>query len=112
MTVHESCTVNPPSTTISCPVMNFEESTENLVLARQLSKEGRLPESVKAYVEWIGKNPKDAQAWWELAGVYYRLGQKEYAVKCFETVLQLQPSNKTLVDWLAKYKASDAPKSK
>jgi hypothetical protein len=90
-------------------VMNFEEATEGLPLARQLAKEGHLPEAVKIYVEWIGKNPRDAQAWWELGGVYYQLGHKEYAVKCFETVLQLQPTNKSLEDWLAKYKTAESP---
>jgi hypothetical protein len=83
-------------------VMNFEEAPEGLLAARSLAKEGRSVEAVRAYVDWIGKNPQDAQAWWELGMLYYRLGKKDYAVKCFESVLNLQPGNKNLADWLEK----------
>jgi tetratricopeptide (TPR) repeat protein len=83
-------------------VMNFEEAPEGLLAARSMAKEGRSVEAVKAYVDWIGKNPRDAQAWWELGVLYYRLGKKDYAVKCFESVLNLQPGNKNLADWLEK----------
>jgi tetratricopeptide (TPR) repeat protein len=80
--------------------MTFEEAPEGLATARSLAKEGRSAEAVKAYVDWIGKNSRDAQAWWELGSLYYRLGKKEYALKCFESVLTLQPNNKKLSDWL------------
>lgn len=85
-------------------VMNFEEAPEGLIAARSMAKDGRSVEAVKAYVDWIGKNPRDAQAWWELGVLYYRLGKKEYAVKCFESVLNLDPGNKNLADWLKKNK--------
>jgi tetratricopeptide (TPR) repeat protein len=84
--------------------MNFEEAPEGLIAARSMAKDGRSVEAVKAYVDWIGKNPRDAQAWWELGVLYYRLGKKEYAVKCFESVLNLDPGNKNLADWLKKNK--------
>jgi tetratricopeptide (TPR) repeat protein len=83
-------------------VMDFEESSEGLSAARASVKEGRMVEAVKAYVDWLSKNPRDAQAWWELGGLYYQLGKKEYAVKCFESVLTLKPGNKNLSDWLEK----------
>jgi tetratricopeptide (TPR) repeat protein len=83
-------------------VMDFEEASEGLASARTSVKEGRLAEAVREYVDWLSKNPRDAQAWWELGGLYYRLGKKDYAIKCYESVLALKPENKNLSDWLDK----------
>ncbi len=36
--------------------------------------------------------------------VYFRTGQKDYAVQCLEQVLRLEPENRKLAQWLEQYR--------
>jgi len=58
---------------------------------------------VQTQKDAIAQNPQNAKAWYELAGLYYKNGQKEDAVQCYEQVLRLHPDNQKLRDWLTLY---------
>ncbi len=77
----------------------------------KLAQEGRLKEAGDAYLQAIKSNPQDATAWYKLGNLYFQTHSKAYAVRCFEEVVKLKPENKSLADWLEKYK-SQAPGSK
>jgi hypothetical protein len=69
-----------------------------------LEKQGFLKDALLRFQEGVKENPQNTLAWWDMGMVYYQLSQKAYAIQCFEKVLQLQPVNKSLTTWLAKYK--------
>jgi tetratricopeptide (TPR) repeat protein len=85
--------------------LEFELPADEVARAQQLAKEGRLAEAVQAYTEVLRKNPQDARAWWELGNLYYRVGRKDYALKCFEAVVKLRPNDRALAEWIEKYRA-------
>ncbi len=51
----------------------------------------------------VEQNPKDFQAWMDLGNLYWRLGQADYTVQCFQEALHLQPENGALKAWLDHY---------
>jgi len=63
-----------------------------------------LAEKIKNLVQVVAQDPKNAGHWDVLGNLYWQAGRPSYAVQCFEEVLQLQPSNQALKDWLEKYK--------
>jgi tetratricopeptide (TPR) repeat protein len=58
---------------------------------------------VQTQKDAIAQDPQNAQAWYQLGGLYYKNGQKEDAVQCYEQVLRLHPDNQKLRDWLTSY---------
>ncbi len=65
---------------------------------------GTAPGDLASLERAVEMSPKDPNAWWNLGNAYRGSKQKEKAVACFEKVLQLQPDNTRLADWLQKYK--------
>jgi tetratricopeptide (TPR) repeat protein len=65
----------------------------------------QMAQNIHLLVQRVAQNPQNAQAWNTLGNLYWRVGRADYAVQCFEEVLQLQPSNQALKDWLEKYRA-------
>jgi hypothetical protein len=73
------------------------------------------PETQKALDEagkQVQANPKDVLAWSRLGTFYWQAKEPEYAVQCFEEVLQLEPNNSGLKAWLDEYHKSHSPASK
>jgi tetratricopeptide (TPR) repeat protein len=58
---------------------------------------------VQTQKDAIAQDPQNAKAWYQLGGLYYKNGQKEDAVQCYEQVLRLHPENQKLRDWLTLY---------
>ena len=54
----------------------------------------------------IQSNPNDYNAWMDLGRLYFKAGQKESAIQCFQQVLRLRPDAQTLKAWLEKYQAA------
>jgi hypothetical protein len=86
--------------------LQFEVPPDEVAQGRALEAQGRLAEAMKLYQDAVQKDAGNASAWYALGRGYYQLKQKDYAVRCLEQVLKLQPDNRTLADWLEKYKAS------
>ena len=85
--------------------MEFEvPAEEGVVRAKALAKAGQWNDAALALGEVLRKNPNDAAAWQELGNIYFQVGPKESAVYCFERVLKLRPDDKSLADWLERYK--------
>jgi hypothetical protein len=85
--------------------VHFKISNDPLAQGQQLEKDGKLPEAIGVYVGALKEKPGDDLLWAALANDYYRLGKKDYAIQCFEKVLQLKPDNQALAAWLEKYKS-------
>ncbi len=81
-------------------VVQFDLEDNPAPSGAELEKEGKYREALDAYLSALRQNPKDAGSWWGLGYCYWQLGQKTYAVQCFQQVLQLQPDNQNLADWL------------
>jgi len=79
---------------------NVEES------GRALEAQGKYQEAALLYRQAIQEDPNNSKAWWALGQLYYSRGQKQYAIRCIEKVVRLNPSEKKLAEWLERYKAS------
>jgi tetratricopeptide (TPR) repeat protein len=77
----------------------------------KLEQAGSYKEAADYYIQAIKANPQDDRAWYQLGKIYYQTHNKAYAVRCFEKVVKLKPGNKSLADWLEKYK-DQAPQAK
>ena len=88
-------------------VVEFDIPPDSIVPGIELEKRGKYREAVEFYQESIGKNRTDASAWWALGDLYRRFNMKDYAVRCFNQVVKLEPDNKKMGDWLEKYKVLD-----
>lgn len=85
--------------------VHFKISTDPLSQGQALEQAGKWKEAIELYVAALKEKPADGMLWKALGNAYYQLGKKDYAIQCFERVLQLEPDNQALRDWLAKYKA-------
>jgi Flp pilus assembly protein TadD len=85
--------------------LEFELPADETARAQALVKEGKNAEAVRTYLLALQKNPQDSRAWWELGMLYYRSGQKDYAIRCFDAVVKLRPTDLKFAEWLARYKA-------
>ena len=88
-------------------VVEFDIPSDSIVPGIELEKQGKYREAVEFYQESLEKNRMDASAWWALGDIYRRFHMKDYAMKCFNQVVKLEPTNQKMADWLEKYKASD-----
>lgn len=88
-------------------VVQFDMPDNSAPSGADLEKQGKYQEALLAYRAAVRQNPQDPNAWWALANCYRELGQKNYAVQCFEQVLKLQPQNRRLGDWLQQYENSN-----
>jgi hypothetical protein len=87
--------------------IQFQLSPDTVNQGKELEKEGKYREAVALYIQTIHNDQKNLLAWWGLGNIYYRLGRKDYAVQCFQQVLQIQP-DAGLAAWLEKYQAAPA----
>jgi hypothetical protein len=63
-----------------------------------------LAEKIHLWVQKVAQNPQDAGYWNSLGNLYWQAGRADFALQCFGEVLQLQPANQALKDWLEKVK--------
>lgn len=101
VTVVQPVPVPPKSKDVE---VHFKIENDPLAEPRALEKEGKLKEAVTATVAVLKQDPRNDQAWSVLGNLYYKLGEKDYAIRSFEKVLQLKPDNQALKDWLDRYK--------
>ncbi|HEY5037784.1 MAG TPA: tetratricopeptide repeat protein, partial [bacterium] len=87
-------------------IVQFDMPSDALTDGKALEKQGQYQQALRLYKASIRQNPRDVSAWWAMGDLYRRLGQKEYAVQCFEQVVQFEPNNKKIADWLEQFKAS------
>jgi tetratricopeptide (TPR) repeat protein len=66
--------------------------------------QGDLGQALKTYEEETQKDPGDFMAWDALGKVYFKMGLKTDAIRCFEQFLKLKPDQKAIADWLKRYK--------
>lgn len=88
-------------------VVEFDIPSDSIARGIELEKEGKYQAAVEYYQESILKNRADASAWWALGDLYRRFKLNDYALRCFDQVMKLEPDNKKMADWLQKYKTSD-----
>jgi tetratricopeptide (TPR) repeat protein len=93
--------------------MEFKIQTQPadpLAEGQALEKQGKDNQAAQTYVKALQADPKNDRLWSTLGNLYYRLGEKKYAIQCFEKVVQLEPDNLALKKWLDQYKGlSPAP---
>ena len=87
-------------------VVKFDQPEDPLAEGQDLERKGKYREAVQFYLESVKENDQDASTWWALGRVYYRFKRKADAIYCFERVLNLEPHNQALTEWLEKYKAA------
>jgi tetratricopeptide (TPR) repeat protein len=66
------------------------------------AEDPELQYAIKQQVEKVAQHPKDAKAWYNLATLYWKAGKRAFTAQCFEEILQLQPQNQAIKDWLDK----------
>jgi tetratricopeptide (TPR) repeat protein len=86
--------------------IQFQLSPDTVNQGKELEKEGKYQEAVALYIQTIHNDQKNLLAWWGLGNIYYRLGRKEYAIQCFQQILQIKPDATGLAEWLEKYRAA------
>ncbi|HEY5038009.1 MAG TPA: tetratricopeptide repeat protein, partial [bacterium] len=102
--------VQPPPESMVPPKdveVHFKIFTDTLSPGRELEKEGKPLEAMRAYVEAIKSDPQNSQLWSALGRLYYQMGKRIYAIQCFEKVLKIQPDNPALRVWLERYKTEN-----
>ena len=72
-------------------------------LGNVYAREGRWKETVKWYKRAIGSNPGEIGARLNLASYWFREGNREKAVKLWEEVLEIDPKNQEVKDYLEKF---------
>jgi tetratricopeptide (TPR) repeat protein len=83
----------------------FDIPSNAVAAGKKLEGEGKLRQASELYLQALRDDPKDISAWEALGELYDQANEKNYAARCFEKALQLEPSNQKLRDWLANYKA-------
>jgi len=83
--------------------VHFKISNDPLAQGQELEKQGKKTDAARVYVDALKADPRNATLWSALGNVYYQLGQKDYAIRCFDQSLKLAP-NPALGDWLKKYR--------
>jgi len=91
--------MSPPPATSAAPAPSA------LFRGAELEKQGKNLEAIAAYNEAIKANNNDKVAWRALGNLYFKQKQKPEAVRCFEQVQRLNPSDASFKAWLDKYKA-------
>jgi tetratricopeptide (TPR) repeat protein len=71
--------------------------------AKMMESQGHYPQALGLYLQALKQKPENYHLWWGLGHVYEKLGRRDYAVYCYKRVLQLDPDQKALADWLASY---------
>ena len=98
--------IQPNSASKDSLTVRFDLPPDTLAQGKELEKEGKRQEAIQLYMEAVKNNNEDVLGWWALGNTFYRLNLKVYAVYCFERVVQLEPGNKSLSDWLRQYQAA------
>jgi tetratricopeptide (TPR) repeat protein len=79
--------------------------TDPMARAQALEQLGRNTEALEAFNAAVKANPANEAAWRGMGELYTRLGQKAYAVQCYEQVLRLRPADSQFRAWLDRFKA-------
>ncbi len=62
------------------------------LLAKSAAESGRYTEAIFAYERLLAVTPDNVDAWYQLARIYYRLGERENALRTYESVRLYSPS--------------------
>lgn len=84
--------------------VRFNIPADNTAQGEAMESQGRHSDAIRLFQEALKKDPQNAVAWWDMGNVYYKLGQKNYALQCYEKVLKLRPADKSFGEWLERYK--------
>jgi tetratricopeptide (TPR) repeat protein len=82
----------------------IQVSGKKLDQARESVKAGKLVEAVKLYSDAVQSSPEDFVAWREMGDLYRKLDKKDFALRCYEEVLRLRPSDQEFRKWLDTYR--------
>jgi len=93
----------PPPETPSLEV-HFKFPKDPYVEGQKLEQEGKAIDAIQAYSNALRQDSHNVEAWKALGRLYFKLGEKKYAIQSFESALQLQPDDVSLRKWLEKYK--------
>lgn len=85
--------------------MEFSLPKDNVAFGREMEASGRKTEAIKAYQVAIKENASNEVAWRALGELYFKMGEKGYAVQCFEQVLRMNPKDNQLEEWVRKMKS-------
>lgn len=69
----------------------------------QPSPSVQLQQAIENMAKKVQDNPQDVQSWINLGNLYWRAGQADFSVQCFEEALRLQPDMARLKTWLDQY---------
>ena len=84
--------------------VHFKVQSDPLADGQALEKAGKISDAIQVYVDAIKADPSNDSLWSALGRDYYQLGNRDYAIQCFEKSLQLKP-DPALEQWLEKYKS-------
>lgn len=74
------------------------KTLHNLAWALELT--GRIREAIKHYRDAVRRNPRQLPSLERLGFLYYKSGKYVKAVKYGEKVIELDPTNSTVIEWL------------
>jgi hypothetical protein len=104
----------PPVTTAASPtpsgslVVQFSIPADFGAQADAMESQGNHSQALGLYFQALKQQPQNARLWWGLGHVYEKLGREDYAIHCYKKVLVLDPSQKTLADWVDQYEKTYA----
>jgi cytochrome c-type biogenesis protein CcmH/NrfG len=92
------------------PALTLEFRLPDTAVDEALTAEddGKFKQAVAAYQDALKTDPADTRAWMGLGRLYWRQGQKDYALQCYEQVLRLNPGDTELKAWLDKARQHQA----
>ena len=76
-------------TTLAANPVNIPVAKRRITLLQSLSRQA---DAIKVLVELLDFSPSDAEAWMELAELYFSTGMYDRAVFCLEEVLLITPN--------------------
>lgn len=78
----------------------FGLPNEQITEGQRLLKEGKYREAIDYFNAALAKSPKNGTYWRGLGEAYLRLGNKDYARRCFEESLRQDPGDSGLLRWM------------
>ncbi len=100
--------MSPPAavgspTPSSSLVVEFSIPADFGAQADLMASQGHWAQAVELYLQALAQQPQNVHLWWALGEAYGKLGREDYAVRCYKKVLEFDPSQKTLKEWVDQY---------
>lgn len=80
--------------------LEFSIPPDFMVQASEMESQGKSVEAARLYQEALREDARNVRAWWSLGNLYLKAGKKAEALQCMERVLQLEPGNQAMREWL------------